>query len=504
MAPSTFIVIPSKTQAIDVPATPDLSSTLVNEMWIEKCLECRKYVDPTTNVLHKPFLFPIRDFAALQISSTAFENIELLHVGKAVKLLGAKYEGTLTKNVSVLVCNTTNVNREKIRHAIKWNIPSVSAKWLWDCVRHNEKKPFDNYLLHPVRQAEPSSREQLGRDPDPDGTDRSKQPRGSMGGPRPPADTRRSSSQRTPSAGNSRSPSYASAPQEPPTGDGVESAPRASTTANKSFAASTACAPTPSTRPSPLKEVSPNISPRPSPPKPQSSTSLSASGKPAPSVLHEAISSLLVHHAAHASSATSASNSRPSSRQKTAGDQVSAVPNDPATGTGPARRKRRLLGRAVSNLSMQSNGDLGSGASAGPSPAKSVASANTDGLGTPIELPVVRDMKRRDSAARASAEAQPGKTAGEQAFMMSDEPSQMLVQAPALTQVGYEDEEASHWRMSLLRKVGASGLLDDESGREDDDDKTSKMEPTEKRAKVMRDVDGTESIARRTRRAGKA
>ncbi|KAH0559970.1 hypothetical protein GP486_003510 [Trichoglossum hirsutum] len=60
--------------------------------------------------------------------------------------MGATYDGYLTGNTSVLVCNSTSSGM-KIKHALEWNIPSVTAEWLWDCVRSGQVQPFGRYHI---------------------------------------------------------------------------------------------------------------------------------------------------------------------------------------------------------------------------------------------------------------------------------------------------------------------------------------------------------------------
>jgi DNA replication regulator DPB11 len=56
----------------------------------------------------------------------------------------------------VLICNDQrNVNAEKLRHTLEWNIPAVSADWLWISVNSGQKKAFEPYLVRkPVSQNE--------------------------------------------------------------------------------------------------------------------------------------------------------------------------------------------------------------------------------------------------------------------------------------------------------------------------------------------------------------
>ena len=80
---------------------------LVTNWWVERCLYGKRLVDPTDDVLSRPFdklsingklLVPcanlmsgnadITGFSGLTVNSTGFSGIELLHVTRAVTLVG--------------------------------------------------------------------------------------------------------------------------------------------------------------------------------------------------------------------------------------------------------------------------------------------------------------------------------------------------------------------------------------------------------------------------------
>lgn len=62
----------------------------------------------------------------------------------------------------MLICNDQrHVNAEKLRHTLEWNIPAVSADWLWISVNSGQKKAFEPYLVRkPVSQNEAVPKEQ--------------------------------------------------------------------------------------------------------------------------------------------------------------------------------------------------------------------------------------------------------------------------------------------------------------------------------------------------------
>lgn len=69
--------------------------------------------------------------------------------------IGAKYDEFLTKNTSVLVCNTKKPSAEKFKFASENGIPIVHAGWLWECLEARVLKPFGVHVLkaaHPQPQ----------------------------------------------------------------------------------------------------------------------------------------------------------------------------------------------------------------------------------------------------------------------------------------------------------------------------------------------------------------
>ncbi|KAI9775550.1 MAG: hypothetical protein M1839_001028 [Geoglossum umbratile] len=153
---TTYVVVPHSSPLSECPDIPEGKVTIVNEWWIERCLYCKDFVDPEANVTSRPFpCFPIAGFEQMTICSTAFGGVDLPHVSKLVDLMGATYDGSLTKKTSVLVCNSASTGI-KVNHAIMWDIPAVSAEWLWDCVRTGQLQSFKRYRISaPKKVAKP-------------------------------------------------------------------------------------------------------------------------------------------------------------------------------------------------------------------------------------------------------------------------------------------------------------------------------------------------------------
>lgn len=315
---------------------------------------------------------------------------------------GATYDEEFTSQTSVLVCNAIVHGSEKLRHALHWNVPAVKAKWLWDCIHDGELKPFELYLVQPftnrhfAEEAEPSikhskrSNAQL--------SDKTHKPANVKIQKIKPERLKTSSPKSNPKGNDTAalfrtSPSLKNASESP-----VPSYP---TTAEASYFD----APT-----TPLREISPNLSPEPS---------IAAANKLSlpsqDSNLGPTISSLLAN----------VRNPRASS--------------DPAPRPFGRQRHRQLLGRAPSNVST---------GSAAISRASSVDTENTEGLGTPLELsfPIVKGLSRNNSFDDLFREAEKEKRLG-------GEQQQPLM----MTQLGYQDEGALRAREKVLGKMGARG-----------------------------------------------
>ena len=156
------VVVPYSMPESDIPSVEGVHPTprVVTDMWIERCLAYKTYLDPDDHPAGTPVgRFPVTGFGELKINSTGFENIELLHVSKLVRLGGATYDETLQPEISVLICNKTKANPEKQRYARAWGIPVVSDAWLWACLRNGRLQPFDAYASPALERGD----EDLGR-----------------------------------------------------------------------------------------------------------------------------------------------------------------------------------------------------------------------------------------------------------------------------------------------------------------------------------------------------
>ena len=157
--PANFVLVPFDCAQADRPSLRELESHVatVTDLWLEKCLISKRYIKPGSHSLDSPIrVFPLPGFEDVVVNSTGFEGIERLHVSKVVKTLGATYDEKFRPGVRILISNTTQPSGEKLQHAAEWGIPVVNAAWLWACVDSGKIqawKPYAIYTPDPHRKA---------------------------------------------------------------------------------------------------------------------------------------------------------------------------------------------------------------------------------------------------------------------------------------------------------------------------------------------------------------
>ena len=130
----------------------DLFPIVVTELWIETCLSHKMFVPPKSYALGGILdSYPAPEIPFPTINCTGFEGLEGLHISKMVNLLGAKYEQIFRQNTSLLICKNADPTIQKIHHAQEWSVPVVSYKWLWKCLQISKFIPIDDFLVTPRR-----------------------------------------------------------------------------------------------------------------------------------------------------------------------------------------------------------------------------------------------------------------------------------------------------------------------------------------------------------------
>jgi DNA replication regulator DPB11 len=153
-----FRVVPHDlplTQPIPLPESQPPIQT-VTVWWLERCLHRKEFIDPADSVIGRPFpVFPIESFAGITISTSAFSGIDLLHVTKAVKLIGAKYSEDMTPQSTVLVTkSSTAIRKDKFDYAQEWKVPIVTADWLWDSIAKATMLSLSKYRIRSQKRSD--------------------------------------------------------------------------------------------------------------------------------------------------------------------------------------------------------------------------------------------------------------------------------------------------------------------------------------------------------------
>jgi DNA replication regulator DPB11 len=384
---------------------------------------------------------------------------------------GATYDEFLTEKSSILICNDPATKRDKLRFALKWGIPVVEPGWLWDCMRSGTQKSSHPHHIQPDAQVQTKDMTEEKRGEITAQVVDVERPKMRKRLPR----TLRGSNSVDPGIETSESTSNGTNHETIDAHDtfqindydGLGSHDLAADAARKETSISTNL----STKDPPLQDVSTNSSS-------EKSTFPRDTSSNRDKSLSSDISSLLSLHRQRSESAV---------LSNTAQTNSSGVA-DPKN-----RRKRKLLGRAVSNLSVQSGLNV-----VGISRASSVDTLNTDGVGTPLEaihpLPGGDETQALDDGISEARKALTAALLSTQGDIEHEQDHQALASAefhPMMTQVAYDDPESGMWRERFLRKVGGAVVRDDKE----------KVQSKGKVAGTVKDSRDGDSVARRTRLA---
>lgn len=146
----SFIVVPHNIPKSRLPSTVPATVPVVTEWWVERCLEAKACLEPSTAKFDTPFQnLKIEGFdESMIVSSTGFSGYQLLHLSKAVTLMGGAYDEFFTKRSSVLICNMQRQIRvEKLEMAKEWHVPAVNIKWLLDSIKTGKKELFKPHIV---------------------------------------------------------------------------------------------------------------------------------------------------------------------------------------------------------------------------------------------------------------------------------------------------------------------------------------------------------------------
>jgi hypothetical protein len=148
-----FLIVPQTSTPETHPRLPD-NVHIITEFYIERCLHKKYFFDPSYHTIGRPFpMFPIPGFERLTICTAGFTGVDLNQVDKSVRQLGATYKERFTADVSLLVCPSLSVVRkQKLELALAWKVPVVSADWLWECISTGFNTPIKRFLFPELKQ----------------------------------------------------------------------------------------------------------------------------------------------------------------------------------------------------------------------------------------------------------------------------------------------------------------------------------------------------------------
>jgi len=145
-----FLVVPYTTDPniLTLLAQRCPNVALVTELWVEWCITVKQYVVPEQYVLGRPVspaMLPA--VSKLVVNATGFHQVQTMHIAKIVSRLGARYQETFTPQTTVLVCNSANVNPQKLVRAQSWRVPIVTEKWLEQFARNGRLPSFEPFKV---------------------------------------------------------------------------------------------------------------------------------------------------------------------------------------------------------------------------------------------------------------------------------------------------------------------------------------------------------------------
>lgn len=143
-----FLIVPQDSSPFTHPQVPD-GVEIVTQFFIERCVHGKRLLRPQDHVFGRPFpVFPIEGFHDLSISTGGFVDLDLSQVERTIRQLGARYEERFTVQCSVLVCNSlATIRKAKLDIALIWNVPVVKAEWLWQCISQGRKLAIDDFFF---------------------------------------------------------------------------------------------------------------------------------------------------------------------------------------------------------------------------------------------------------------------------------------------------------------------------------------------------------------------
>ncbi|ROW17694.1 hypothetical protein VPNG_00979 [Cytospora leucostoma] len=159
-----FVIVPQSADPASHPLLPD-GVEVITECFIERCLHRRLLLNPGEHVIGRPFpVFPVEGFDKLSICTAGFTDVDLLQVDRAIRQLGAKFEERFNAKCSLLLCTGLDgVRKQKLDLALIWRVPVVKASWLWECITQGKKVPIGDFMFPEMRARAETESERLSK-----------------------------------------------------------------------------------------------------------------------------------------------------------------------------------------------------------------------------------------------------------------------------------------------------------------------------------------------------
>lgn len=117
----------------------------VTLMWLERCLEEGKLLDPAITPLFHPLphKFPLDMMRGIRVCVSGYAGVERLFVERLAKALGCKFNDRLTRSTAFLVCCDTK--SEKFVKAQEWGAACVTIDWLYAAAEEGTKPDAERF-----------------------------------------------------------------------------------------------------------------------------------------------------------------------------------------------------------------------------------------------------------------------------------------------------------------------------------------------------------------------
>ena len=119
----------------------------VTLMWLERCLEEGKLLDPAVSPLFHPLQhkLPLDAMRGLRVCVSGYAGIERFFVERLSKALGCKFNDKLTRSTAFLVCCDTK--SEKFVKAQEWGATCVTIDWLNAAAKEGAKPDAERFKI---------------------------------------------------------------------------------------------------------------------------------------------------------------------------------------------------------------------------------------------------------------------------------------------------------------------------------------------------------------------